>query len=531
MSAALSAGEASTPPESARVGGAPTDDELPTLEGAALWGVGVLLSLANFVAVLDLTITNVSVPTIAGSLGASISQATWIITSYAVAEAITVPLTGWLAGRFGSGRVFAASLVAFGLASLLCGFSPTIQVLVGWRVLQGLCGAPLLPLSQALLLRLFPARLRAAAMGLWGVTTLVAPIFGPILGGALCDGFGWPVIFLANVPLAAAGGLVAWRVLGRGRVPAAAPAPFDGVGLALLVAWVGLFQVMLDIGKDRDWFQSPLIVALAVGSGVSFVAFLIWELTEAHPIVDLKVFRHRSFAAGMVVWGGSVAALLATNVLTPLWLQGNLGYTATQAGLATSSMGVVAVAAAPLVAWLCGRIDPRFVTFAGVGWFVATTILRGEATTQMSFAQVYGLLLIVGAAIPAFFLPLTLLSMSGIEPEETANASGLSSFVRTVSAAFATSIVTTRWENYAAAYHADLAGRSPRLGEGMAALARAGLDPGQAVLAMNGLVDGQALLLATNRMFWDIAIFCGLGLAVVWLIPRPRGKVEPFTGH
>jgi DHA2 family multidrug resistance protein len=510
---------------------APAEDELPTLHGVQLWAVGALLSLANFVAVLDLTITNVSVPTIAGSLGASISQATWVITSYAVAEAITVPLTGWLANRFGSGRVFAISMIAFGAASMLCGLATSIQVLVGWRVLQGLCGAPLLPLSQALLLRLFPERLQAAAMGMWGVTTLVAPICGPILGGVLCDTFGWPVIFLANVPVAAASGALAWRILARKRRHPPVQAPFDTVGLLLLVAWVGLFQVMLDIGKDHDWFESPLIVALAVSSAIAFVAFLIWELTEEHPIVDLRVFRHRGFTAGMIVWGGTVAAFFATNVLTPLWLQGNLGYTATQAGLATGATGIFAVAAAPLVAWLCNRVDPRLVTFAGIFWLMATTLLRGLATTEMSFWQIYGVLILVGASMPAFFLPLTILSMADVEPEETANASGLSSFVRTVCAAFATSIVTTLWENQAAAYHADLAGRSTHLPDGMAALTVAGLAPDQALWVVNRMVDSQALVLATNRLFWEIAAICGLGLCVVWLIPRPRRVVDTFASH
>jgi DHA2 family multidrug resistance protein len=509
-------------------GGAEGVDELPALSGRGLWGAGLLLAAANFVAVLDLTITNVSVPTIAGSMGASISQGTWIITSYAVAEAITVPLTGWLASRFGPSRVFVAALLAFALVSFLCALSPTIGILVGMRVLQGVCGGPLMPLSQTLLLRLFPRRLQAAAMGLWGVTTLVAPIAGPMLGGVLCDGFGWPVIFLINVPVAAATGLVAWRVLVRGRFRPV-KLPFDGVGLVLLIAWVGLLQVMLDLGKDLDWFGSPLIMAMAIGSALSFAAFVIWELTSDHPIVNLRVFRHRGFWAAMIIFACALGGFFATNVLTPLWLQTNLGYTATQAGLATGATGILAVAAAPITAMLVSRIDARIVACAGVGWLMVTSLLRGMANTDMTFWQVWSVLVLVGAAMPTFFMPLTLLAMGAVNAEETADASGLSSLVRTLSGAFATSIVTTRWETYTAAFHADLAARSPNLGGFLALLGRRGLAPGQALQVVNEMVDRQSILLATNRLFWDIAIVFGVGVCLVWLLPRPSREAD-LTG-
>lgn len=516
------------PPPSALARG---KDELPNLTGSSLWGVGVLLGLANFVAVLDLTITNVSVPTIAGSLGASISQGTWIITSYAVAEAITVPLTGWLAKRFGAARVFAAALLAFALASLLCGLSPSIEILVGWRVVQGLCGAPLMPLSQALLLRLFPAGRHPLAMLIWGVTSVLAPICGPILGGVLCDNFGWPAIFLINVPVAIGGGLIAWQVLASGRRHVAVPAPFDAAGLVLLVIWVGLLQVMLDIGKDEDWFSSPLIIALAVGSAMAFWAFLIWELTARHPIVDLRVFRHRGYAASMAAFACTLAGFFATNVLTPLWLQINLGYTATQAGLATGAVGILALAAAPLVTWLCARFDARAVAFAGVAWLVATTLLRSLATTDMSFWQIYGVLLLVGAALPMFFLSLTILSMGAVQPDETENAAGLSGFVRTVSSAFATSVVTTRWDKYTTVYHADLVGRSPNLQLELERLARSGFNLDQARVVLDQVVQNQALVLATNRLFWEIGSFLALGLCLIWLIPRPLRGVVAQAAH
>jgi DHA2 family multidrug resistance protein len=497
------------------------EDQLPVLHGAALWGVGLLLALANFVAVLDITIANVSVPTIAGSLGASITQGAWVITSYAVAEAITVPLTGWLASRFGSARVYATALMGFGLVSLFCGLSPSIGALVGWRVAQGVCGAPLMPLSQALLLRLFPERLHRAALGAWAVTTVIAPICGPIIGGVLCDHFGWPVVFLVNVPLAAVGGLVAWRVLVGGRRHVARPQPFDGVGLALLVGWVGLLQVMLDIGKDHDWFESKLIVGIAVGSAICFWAFLIWELTADHPIVDLRVFRHRGFTAAVAAFGCAAGGAFTINVLTPLWLQLDLGYTASQAGYVMSAAGLLAVAMAPVAAWLCGRVDPRMVAFAGMSWLLLVILNRSLANTDMSFMQVFAQVMLLGPAMPCFFLPLTMLSMLDIEPQEMANASGLAAFVRTVSAAFATSVVATHWDQYASAYHADLVGRSPNLDLALQTLTRQGLPLDQALPLLDRVVQGQALALAANRVFWEMGGVVAVGLAVIWLIPRP----------
>lgn len=505
-------------------------DHLPVLLGWKLWGVAILLAGANFVSVLDLTITNVSVPTIAGSMGASISQGTWVITSYAVAEAITVPLTGWLAMRFGTARVFGAALMAFAVVSLLCSLSPTIETLVGFRVLQGVTGGPLMPLSQTLMLRLFPERLRPAAMGLWMVTTLIAPISGPIMGGAICDNFGWPAIFLINVPVAGAAGFFSWRILVKGRLQIVR-APFDGVGLALLVAWVGLLQIMLDLGKDLDWFDSPLIVCMALGTAISFAAFLIWELNTDHPIVNLRVFRHRGFWLAMVLFSCAFGGFFATNVLTPLWLQTNLGYTAAQAGLALGATAILAFVAAPIAAVLVSRVDPRMIACAGISWLTITALIRGTANTDMSFMQIWSVLLLVGAAMPMFFMPMTLISMAAVDPSETADAAGLSSFVRTLSGAFATSIVTTRWETLASGFHADLAGRNANFGATIDLLNRSGFGQGQALAVVNQLVDKQAVMLATDHLFWEIAVVFSLAVGLVWLLPRPKRTVDPAGAH
>src|ERR1041384_5750145 len=247
------------------------------LKGALLWLVAIVLAGANFIAVLDMTIANVSVPNIAGSLGISSSQGTWVITCYSVAEAITVPLTGWLAARFGAERVFTTAMGCFGVFSALCGFSTSFSMLVVGRVLQGVAGGPLIPLSQTLLLRIFPKEKAAAATALWAMTTLVAPILGPILGGWLCDNYHWSLIFLINVPLALAMGPFALRMLRRFETPLER-LPVDLIGLTLMVVAVGALQLMLDLGKEHDWFASNLITSLAVVAAIGLVVFVIWEM-------------------------------------------------------------------------------------------------------------------------------------------------------------------------------------------------------------------------------------------------------------
>ena len=290
--------------------------QLPALEGGMLWLAGIVLALANFVAVLNMTIANVTVPNIAGALGAGSSQGTWVITSYAVAEAITVPLTGWLAGRFGAVRLFCISVLLFGAFSLLCGMSTSLGMLLGMRVLQGMAGGPLLALSQTLLLRIFPKEQSMQAMGLWAMTTLLAPVVGPVLGGWLCDNYSWPWVFLINVPMALLFGAIAWALLKRYQDPAVVK-PVDKIGMLLLIIWVAALQIMLDEGKDKDWFSSMEIRVLAITAVIGFISFLIWELTEKNPIVDLRVFRHRGFSSCMVVLALAFGAFFGLNVLTP----------------------------------------------------------------------------------------------------------------------------------------------------------------------------------------------------------------------
>src|SRR6478752_9644736 len=254
----------------------------PLTGSARVWGT-LALSAATFMNVLDSSIANVSLPAIAGDLGVSPNQGTWVITSFAIANAIAVPLTGWLSQRFGQVRLFVGSVMLFVIASWLCGLAPNMATLIGFRALQGFVAGPMIPLSQTLLLASYPKALAGLAMAMWAMTTLVAPVLGPLLGGWITDNISWPWIFYINIPVGLVAAAATWTIYRRRDTPTS-KLPIDGVGLGLLVIWVGALQVMLDRGKDLDWFESPEIAILAIVVVVGFVLFLVWELTERHPV-------------------------------------------------------------------------------------------------------------------------------------------------------------------------------------------------------------------------------------------------------
>ncbi len=507
-----------------------TVEKESTLSGAMLWVAGIVLALANFVAVLNMTIANVTVPNIAGALGAGSSQGTWVITSYAVAEAITVPLTGWLSARFGAVRLFCISVMLFGVFSLLCGISTTLPMLLGMRVLQGMAGGPLLALSQTLLLRIFPKEQSMQAMGLWAMTTLLAPVVGPVLGGWLCDNYSWSWVFLINVPMALLFGAIAWALLKRYQDPPVVK-PVDRIGMLLLIVWVAALQIMLDEGKDLDWFSSTEIRALAITAVIGFLSFLIWELTEEYPIVDLRVFRHRGFASCMLVLALAFGAFFGINVLTPQWLVYNMGYTTTWAGLVVAWGGLLSVVFSPIAAKLANRVDPRLLIFIGCFWLGIDVLWRSVATSDMSYWVICIPLFFMGVGMPMYYVPLTGLAMGSVNEEETASAAGLMNFVRTISGAIATSLVTTSWQNRSIIAHAKLADIADPTGQ-VASMLPSGSN-GQMVREMlNNLVTRESLMLATNGLMTMIAaVFIIASIAIV-LAPKATRTVDAASiGH
>ena len=493
----------------------------PPLTGGALILAAVCLAFTNFMVILDTTIANVSVPHIAGELAVSPAQGTWVITSYAVAEAITVPLTGWLANRFGVVRVFVTCLMGFGFCSMLCGLAPSFGLLVLFRVMQGLCGGPMMPMSQTLLMSIFPRDKSAQALGIWSMTIVVAPICGPLLGGYISDNLHWSWIFLINVPVAAGISLLAGRIFSS-RETATRRVPVDYVGLVLLIVFVGSLQIMLDKGKELDWFGSPVIVGLAIAAVVGFVAFLIWELTSENPIVNLRVFRHRGFVVG--VWTLSLAfgSFFSMVVLLPLWLQTNMGYTASWAGYAACLNGFSAVVMSPIVARLVGKVDLRALVAFGVLWLSMIAFWRSGFTTQATFWQIALPQLVLGVGIPFVFIPTTTLSLSSVPPEETAAAAGMQNFLRTTAAAFATSIMTTSWENTASVKRAELAGALNDPQGVQSTLVAQGFTPDQALNQIDAIAQTQAVMLSTNQMFLTVTLVLILAAMLIWVAPNVK---------
>ncbi len=479
--------------------------------------------------VLDTTIANVSVPSIAGALAVSPTQGTWVITSYSVAEAITVPLTGWLAQRFGTVRVFSLAMAGFALFSFLCGFAPTLPVLVALRVMQGTCGGPMIPLSQSLLLRVFPASKQPMALGLWAMTTVIAPVVGPILGGTISDNYHWSWIFFINVPVAAVCSFFAWRVM-RSRETPVTKRPIDYIGLVLLIVFVGALQIMFDKGKELDWFGSTTIIILAIVAAIGFVTFLIWELTAEDPIVNLRIFRHRGFTVAVTTLALTYGAFFASLVLVPLWLQTSMGYTATWSGLASAG-GVLAIVMSPIVAQLVTRVDPRALTSGGILWFAIVSYWRSTFATNIDFWHIIAPTVALGIGIPFFFVPTTRIALGAVLPSEVASAAGLSNFVRTTAAAFAASLSTTYWENSSTSARDNLAGLLNGVQERISDLAAIGLSADQALQQIDNLVQMQSVMLATNRVFLIASFMFAVASAFIWLAPRPKFAAPAGAAH
>lgn len=502
------------------------------LSGQALGITAVALAFGTFMQVLDTTIANVSLPTIAGNLGVSTDTSTWVITAFAVANGVTVPLTGWLMGRYGVVRTFIASVILFTVASFLCGIAWSLGSLVLFRVLQGGVSGPMVPGSQALLIAIFPPEKRATAIAIWSMTTLVAPILGPVLGGYISDNYHWSWIFLINVPIGLVTAAASWFFL-RSRETATRKLPIDKVGLYLLVFWVGSLQVVLDLGKNADWFNAPFIVVLTVLTVIGFFAWLIWELTDGHPVVDLTLFSQRNFLWGTIALCVGYAVFFANNLLLPLWLQQQLGFTATWAGLVAAPSGVMAVLATPIFARLSIKVDSRILATFSLGAFALSYYMRSNYTTGADFWHLMLPLLIQGVALASFFMAMLNISLDGIPAERLPSATGISNFTRITGGSFAASLVTTIWDRREALHQSRLSevtgqGSAP-FGQAVDALNQMGLSDLQAAGAIAHQIVGQAYLLAAVDIFWASTGLVLAAAVIVWFARRPVPQTEPIA--
>jgi DHA2 family multidrug resistance protein len=504
----------------------------PLTHGALALG-SIALSLATFMNILDTSIANVSIPAISGDLAVSPDQGTWVITSFAVANAISLPLTGWLSMRYGQVRLFVASTLLFVLASFLCALAPSLGWLIAFRILQGAVAGPMIPLSQSLLLASYPKEKAGTALAIWAMTTLVAPVVGPVLGGWITDNISWPWIFYINIPVGLAAAAATWLIYRKRETPTARR-PVDGVGLGLIILWVGALQIMLDKGKDLDWFGSGQIVALAVVAVVGFAVFIVWELTDRHPIVDLHLFGRRNFWTSSLAMSLGYGAFFGNVVLLPLWLQQYMGYTATFAGLILAPVGLLAILLMPVVGKNVHRVDPRIFVTVSFVIFALVLLMRSWFNTQ---ADVFTLLvptIIQVAAMAVFFVPLITLSISGLKPEQIPSASGLFNFARITAGAFGTSLVTTWWDRRATLHHAQLAERfsayDPTSTQTLATLQARGMTPDQSIEAMNRIVDQQAFMLSANDIFYISAVLFVVLIGVVWLARPAKGGAPAADG-
>lgn len=495
------------------------------LQGGALAMLTLVLSLATFMLVLDSTIANVAIPTIAGDLGASSSQGTWVITSFGVANAISIPITGWLAKRFGEVRLFLIATLLFVLASWLCGIANSLEMLIVFRVLQGAVAGPIIPLSQSLLLNNYPPEKRGMALAFWSMTIVVAPICGPILGGWISDNIHWGWIFFINVPIGLVVVLISWKIL-EGRESRISHQSVNTVGLILLALGVGALQLMLDQGRELDWFNSTEIVVLTIIAAVGLIALIIWELTDDNPVVDVSLFKSRNFTVGCVSTSLAFLVYSGTVVLIPLLLQQVYNYTATWAGLAAAPVGLLPIILAPIIGKFGNKIDMRILITVSFMVYALTFYWRAVTfEPEMTFMDVALPQFVQGLAVACFFMPLTTITLSGLPPEKMASASSLFNFLRTLAGSIGTSLTTFMWYNREAVHHTQLTEvinpYNPISQQFFQTMGSFGLSEEQTASYIARQITAQGFIIGANEIFFVSAITFISLVVLIWFAKPP----------
>ena len=498
--------------------------EYPPLHGGTLLLLTAAIATTSFMEILDMTIVNVSVPSISGSLGVSTSEGTWAVSSYMLAAAVMQPLTGWIGRRFGEVRTLVTSICLFMVFSALCGLATSMPMLVVARLIQGLVSGPMMSVAQAILLRNYPIERRGIAISLWAMVIIIAPIFGPIIGGWITDNFSWPWIFYINLPVGAFAAATSWMLLRR-RESKKIKLPIDGIGLGLLIVGVGCLQFMLDNGNDKDWFNSTEITLAALVSLVCITFLIPWELTDKHPVIDLYLFKRRNFRVGTAVVGVAYFGLSAVNIIFPLWLQTTLGYTATRAGLAVAPVGLLALIASPIVGRNMNRMNLRLAASFAFCVFGGAVFWTSTLNETASFAQFARPRFFQGLGLAFFFLPLNQILLSGVPPNELASASGLSNFVRTMSGSIATAVSVWMWNRRTDYHHAVLVEHVRNSAQGwtnyQSDLNVLGITGTGAYQYVDRLIGGEAATLAVNDVFFALGCIFILLVPFVWLSKPP----------
>jgi MFS transporter, DHA2 family, multidrug resistance protein len=530
-------------PERPRSGSsAPSLTEEPWRPAVNPWLIAVVVALAAFMEVLDTSIANVALPYMAGSLGASTDESTWVLTSYLVSNAIVLPISGWIASTIGRKRFFMMCLAIFTLSSLLCGIAPSLGAIILFRVLQGAGGGGLQPMAQAILADTFPPEKRGIAFALYGVTAVVAPTIGPTLGGWITDNYTWRWIFFINLPIGVMTLLLVFRLIEDppwAKRISAAGVKIDYIGVALLTLGVGALQVMLDKGQEDDWFGSHFILILATLAGVGLVSLVIWEWFHKDPIIDVHLFKNSNFLGANFMMFVLGIMLFSSLVMMPLFLQTLMGYTAESAGLVLSGGGLVLLFLMPIAGTLASKVQARYII--AFGWLALSLAMyysTQHLDLDISFGAASVLRVVQVFGLGFLFVPINLASYVGVPVEKSNSVAGLVNFMRNIGSSIGTSMVTTLIARRAQFHQVYLAAHATagqptylQAVKGLAArLAVSGLDASlatrQAYARLYGALIGQATTMAYIDTFWVLCV----GAGIMFLLSFVLKKNQPGAG-
>ncbi len=503
------------------------------------WLIAATVVSATFMEVLDTSVANVSLPHIAGNLSVTPEESTWVLTSYLVSNAIILPMAGWLGRFFGRRRLFLGCILLFTFASVLCGMATNLTSLILARVLQGIGGGAMVPISQAILLESFPPNKRGAAMAAFGMGVIVAPILGPTLGGWITDNYSWRWIFYINVPVGVLAALMTEKVVeDPPYIQSARAERVDFIGFAFLAIWLGTLQVVLDKGEQDDWFGATWICWFVAISGAAFIAFLIRELFTRHPIVDLRVLKNRNFSVGLTMITMLGAVLYGTTAALPIFLQTLMGYSALQSGLALTPRGIAAFFTTIFVGRIVDKVRKRWLLLVGFALLSISSFWLGHINLQVAQSNVIWPIVLSGVAISFVFVPLTTVAMGHLPREQMGNATGVYNLMRNLGGSIGIATVTTLLSRqaqirqvslvahttpYDAAFNGHLTALTHALTPGVGSAAAGE----QALALLYNVVQAQARLWAFIYDFRLFGYLCLLILPMILLLRRVKPGKEP----
>ena len=519
------------------------EEQSPAIPYVNPWMIAVAVMFGTFMEVLDTTVVNVSLPHIAGSLSVTAEEATWALTSYLVANAIVLPITGWLANYFGRKRLLMSAVVGFTAASFMCGFAPNLAFLVVFRIIQGFTGGVLQPVSQAVMLEAFPPAQRGKAMGFWGLGIVVAPMLGPVLGGWLTDNYSWRWVFYINIPVGIASIIMTKMFIFDPSYIRRTAAKVDTWGIGMLAVGIGALQIVLDKGQQEDWFSSRWITALALLSISMLITFIIHELRTDDPVLHLRVFKEKTYATGVFLMTTLGFVMYGSLVLLPLFLQTVLGYPAIQAGIAMAPRGLGSFIAMPIVGFLTAKVDPRKLLGIGLIGGAITLFKLGSLNLQIGYWDIVWPQFFQGLSMGLIFVPLTTVTMSLIAREEMGNATSIFNLMRNLGGSVGIATVATMLSrNTQAQYnilgaHVSLFDMRARLllDQIRGGFIARGMDFSTATrasyAALSGMVTQQAVMVAFVQLFRILALVFAVVIPLVFIMRRPKTGPPVAPAH